>query len=114
MLVLYDPLVYYIRNFICRWQFFVARLQIMTVRIELFFAAGFGGFEVFKNYYHAHPIWKSIQVATGRNCYDLVSSFSQVPRRQRSKRRVCREKKTAVQDVGMLCNSPSILFYFLT
>ncbi|KAL0428890.1 UNVERIFIED_CONTAM: hypothetical protein Sradi_0515000 [Sesamum radiatum] len=52
-----------------------------------------------KNYYHIHPIWKSIQVAKEEKCHDLVSSLSQVPRGQRSKGRGM-EKVTAGQDAG--------------
>ncbi|KAI3444567.1 hypothetical protein Pfo_001232 [Paulownia fortunei] len=63
-------------------------------------SAGFGGYEILKDYYHAHPIWKNIQAAKGENCYNLVSSLSQVPRGQRSKGRVRNEKKTILQDAG--------------
>ncbi|XP_020548056.1 probable ubiquitin-like-specific protease 2B isoform X6 [Sesamum indicum] len=52
-----------------------------------------------KNYYHIHPIWKSIQVAEEEKCHNLESSLSQVPRGQRSKGRGT-EKVTAAQDAG--------------
>ncbi|KAL0379541.1 UNVERIFIED_CONTAM: hypothetical protein Sangu_0018400 [Sesamum angustifolium] len=68
---------------------------------ELFVAAWFGCSEMLKNYYHIHPIWKSIQVAKEEKCHNLVSSLSQVPRGQRSKGRGT-EKVTAPQDAGML------------
>ncbi|KAL2233908.1 UNVERIFIED_CONTAM: hypothetical protein Sindi_1123000 [Sesamum indicum] len=68
---------------------------------ELFVAAGFCCSEMLKNYYHIHPIWKSIQVAEEEKCHNLESSLSQVPRGQRSKGRGT-EKVTAAQDAGML------------
>ncbi|XP_011092006.2 uncharacterized protein LOC105172313 isoform X3 [Sesamum indicum] len=60
-------------------------------------SAGFCCSEMLKNYYHIHPIWKSIQVAEEEKCHNLESSLSQVPRGQRSKGRGT-EKVTAAQD----------------
>lgn len=66
----------------------------------------FPGFELFTDDYHAHPIWKTIDVATVKGCLTQVSSSSQFPRGQRSKGRVRKETMAVVQDNGMRLNHP--------
>lgn len=53
-----------------------------------------------KGYYHAHPIYKSIHVASAKKFYDLFAAIN-VPRGQRSSRGGRREKKIAMLDDGM-------------
>ncbi|KAK4411375.1 hypothetical protein Sango_0210500 [Sesamum angolense] len=85
----------------CKFLLIFSDYKFQTMSFELFVAAWFGCSEMLKNYYHIHPIWKSIQVAKEEKCHNLVSSLSQVPRGQRSKGRGT-EKVTAPQDAGML------------
>lgn len=64
------------------------------------FAADFGSFEIVKDYYHAHPIYKNIHVASAKKFHDLFVAIN-VPRGQRSLRGGRREKKIAVLDDRM-------------
>lgn len=54
-----------------------------------------------KGYCHAHPIYKSIHVATEKKFYDLFVAIN-CPRRPRSSRGGGRETKAAMPDDGML------------
>ncbi|KAL7121336.1 hypothetical protein ACP275_02G176100 [Erythranthe tilingii] len=47
--------------------------------------SGFGGFELIKDCYHAHPIWKTIRLATAKGCSNRASLLSQFPQGRRSK-----------------------------
>lgn len=69
--------------------------------IEFDSAEEFGSLEKVKDYYHAHPIAKSIQGASGKKNYDRFDLVD-VPLFRRSIRGCKREKKTAVLDAGLL------------